>query len=121
MSKKYLLDANIIIKAISDNNSIEYKIIEEYLTASDVELYITPLIRYEVLRGIEYQNKTEFKRHIRFLELFDSISINNKISNLATDLFRKEKFQKQVKNRQHKKLDKHNFDLMHFATAKANN
>lgn len=67
MTRKILLDTNLLIAAFdkSGRTSAEMKasaraMLAELLADDDVALFITPLIRYEVLRGVSWLNKAEF-------------------------------------------------------------
>ncbi len=63
-SNKILLDANFLIRALEDSSSEEYKQLTDYLESDDLVIYITPLIYYEVLRGVDWDNinnHTKFK------------------------------------------------------------
>ena len=88
------------------------------LTNENTNVFITPLIRYEVLRGITWSDSESFKKHSDVLKQLETINIDQKISDTATALFRLERKEKEENGQTPKKIDKHNFDVMHFATAK---
>ena len=65
--RKVLLDANLLIAALDESSTtspVEREIakttLNDLLSQGDVALVITPLIRYEVLRGIAWQDQTRF-------------------------------------------------------------
>ncbi|MFQ1021773.1 type II toxin-antitoxin system VapC family toxin [Avibacterium paragallinarum] len=118
MKRNILLDSNILMIAIKDQSSLERQQLIALLQDEHTNIFITPLIRYEVLRGIVWQDKAAFKQHIEVLDQLDTINIDQKISDKATALFRLERKVKEESGQTPKKIDKHNFDVMHFAAAK---
>lgn len=118
MKRNILLDSNILMIAIKDSESNERKQLIELLTNENTNVFITPLIRYEVLRGITWNDDEYFKKHSDVLKQLETINIDQKISDTATALFRLERKEKEESGQTPKKIDKHNFDVMHFATAK---
>ncbi len=61
MKRNILLDSNILMIAIKDSESNERKQLIELLTNENTNVFITPLIRYEVLRGITWSDSESFK------------------------------------------------------------
>lgn len=61
-NNKVLLDANILIAAIKDNQSAEAQRLRELLSDSQNIVYITPLIYYEVLRGIDWKDMPNYEK-----------------------------------------------------------
>ena len=118
MKRNILLDSNILMIAIKDSESNERKQLIELLTNENTNVFITPLIRYEVLRGITWSDSESFKKHSDVLKQLETINIDQKISDTATALFRLERKEKEENGQTPKKIDKHNFDVMHFATDK---
>lgn len=118
MAESVLLDANILIKAINNKQGEEAQLLRDLLRDENKKLYITPLIRYEVLRGVCWNHRGDYLKCAQFLDAVDNLNIDKKISNTAADLFRLDRAQKQQLHQETKKIDKHNFDVMHFATAK---
>ena len=119
-NNKVLLDANILIEAIKDNQSAEAQRLRELLSDSQNIVYITPLIYYEVLRGIDWKDMPNYEKHLAILNRLSNLNIDKPIANLAAKLFRYERRLRQDNGQTPKKIDKHNFDIMHFATAKQN-
>ncbi|MCT8841753.1 PIN domain-containing protein, partial [Glaesserella parasuis] len=81
-------------------------------------LFLTPLIRYEVLRGVEWDNIEKLNTLKSALKAFQTIDINDDIADLARNLFRLDKANQ--KNGSKKVIEKYQFDMFHFATAKEN-
>ena len=117
-SNKILLDANFLIRALEDHSSKEYKQLEDYLGSDDFVIYITPLIYYEVLRGVDWTHVENYAEFEAKLSLISSLNIDKSIADKATALFRFEKNYRHIHGETPKKPDKHNFDIMHFSTAK---
>lgn len=117
MTNKYLLDSNILIKALEDRNSPERHRFIELLSQPDSIVYITPLIYYEVLRGVNWKNVANYESYVEQLNLLSNLNIDKSIAAKAIELFRFERDYRAQYNQQSKKPDKHNFDIMHFATA----
>lgn len=118
-SHKILLDANFLIRALEDHSSKEYKQLEDYLEKKDdFVIYITPLIYYEVLRGVDWDNINNHTKFKSTLTLISNLNIDKSIADKATELVRFEKKYRASRGEQSKKIDKHNFDIMHFSTAK---
>ena len=118
MKRNILLDSNILMIAIKEKESNERKQLIELLENENTNVFITPLIRYEVLRGITWSDSESFKKHSDVLKQLEMINIDQKISDTAATLFRLERKEKEENGQTPKKIDKHNFDVMHFATAK---
>ncbi|MBN6077287.1 PIN domain-containing protein [Aggregatibacter actinomycetemcomitans] len=118
MVNKILLDANFLIKALEDKNSVEAHKLIEFLERDDTVMYITPLIYYEVLRGINWTHDTRYQEFKDKLSLISNLNIDKSIGLKAADLFRFEKYYRDEQGQTPKKPDKHNFDIMHFSTAK---
>ena len=112
MTRQVLLDANILIGAFDTDpeNSAHIdarKKLRALLTDQDVRLAITPLIRFEVLRGVRHISATEMDAK---LKRFQSFPIRDDEARLAAQVFRYAKGND-------RKLDKHSFDLLHCACA----
>ncbi|URL06514.1 PIN domain-containing protein [Avibacterium sp. 21-595] len=118
MKRNILLDSNILMIAISDKKSNERKQLINLLKDENINVFVTPLIRYEILRGVTWNDNEAFKNHSEALKQLETINIDQKISDTATLLFRLEREIRQQNGQTPKKIDKHNFDVMHFATAK---
>lgn len=117
---KILLDSNILITAIKNSASSEAKRLRELLQDSQNIVYITPLIYYEVLRGVDWNDIPNYEKHLQVLKSLSNLNIDKSIANLAAKLFRYERNLRLKNGETPKKIDKHNFDIMHFATAKQN-
>ncbi|MEY2863731.1 MAG: hypothetical protein RLY58_1438 [Pseudomonadota bacterium] len=79
------------------------------LSADDVALVITPLVRYEVLRYSK--NAEERQRLEQILQAIPVFEISREIGDLVARLY-------PLKVKAEMNPNKYNFDLFHFATAK---
>ena len=121
--KGYLLDTNYLIYLADPNANPTKKaeVLQDLtLKLEDPEtlLFLTPLIRYEVLRGVEWDNIEKLNTLKSALKAFQTIDINDDIADLARNLFRLDKANQ--KNGSKKVIEKYQFDMFHFATAKEN-
>lgn len=117
MTKKILLDTNLLIGALDGDPDNEQhqkaeKLLEEYLEDPDVRLAITPLIRYEVLRGVKQEDIAELNER---LNQFEEIDIRAAMATRAAQLFAV------AKNSSNPTLlNKRSFDLFHCVCAELN-
>lgn len=117
----YLLDTNYLIY-LYDSNADQtkrqevLKDLEKILTNTDSRFAITPLIRYEVLRGIKWEDDEKLRQFEEILKQFQSFEIRDEIADLARDLYRFDLYQAQ-KNNVLKNFDKRKLDMFHYATA----
>ena len=121
--KGYLLDTNYLIYLADPNANPTKKaeVLQDLaLKLEDPEtlLFLTPLIRYEVLSGVEWDNIEKLNTLKSALKAFQTIDINDDIADLARNLFRLDKANQ--KNGSKKVIEKYQFDMFHFATAKEN-
>ncbi|MDO9831061.1 PIN domain-containing protein [Glaesserella parasuis] len=121
--KGHLLDTNYLIYLADPNANPTKKaeVLQDLaLKLEDPEtlLFLTPLIRYEVLRGVEWDNIEKLNTLKSALKAFQTIDINDDIADLARNLFRLDKANQ--KNGSKKVIEKYQFDMFHFATAKEN-
>lgn len=121
--KGYLLDTNYLIYLADPNANPTKKaeVLQDLaLKLEDPEtlLFLTPLIRYEALRGVEWDNIEKLNTLKSALKAFQTIDINDDIADLARNLFRLDKANQ--KNGSKKVIEKYQFDMFHFATAKEN-
>jgi len=112
MSSYILLDANLLIGAFDHDSAntkhIESKqIVESLLSDNDVKIAITPLIRYEVLRGVR---RVPLEKMVEILNDFEEFEITDVEGNRASEIYRLAKSQEL-------KLDKRSFDLFHYVVA----
>lgn len=115
---RVLLDANILINALNDKKSKSAIELKKLMSDKNTVIFITPLIAYEVLRGLSWQDKETYQKVKTAIASFSSLNIDHQITNLASNLFRFDKYKRETNNQESKKIDKHNFDLVHFSTAK---
>jgi predicted nucleic acid-binding protein len=122
--KEVLLDANIIIAAFdnSGNTSAEgkrqAKELINSIVQSDQKIVITNLIKYEVMRGISWKNTENYEYLVSIVNGFKCLNINDKIADLAIKMFRYNRFIASSPQNGEQKIDKYNFDIFHFSTAK---
>ncbi|WP_159990515.1 type II toxin-antitoxin system VapC family toxin [Pelistega ratti] len=116
--KRVLLDSNILIEAFNNKSGDAANKLKTLMNEENTTVFITPLISYEVLRGVDWNNEEEYQKIKNAIAQFSSINIDYKITQLASNLFRFEKYNRFQMKQQGKKIDKHNFDLVHFSTAK---
>ncbi|MCG3882052.1 PIN domain-containing protein [Psychrobacter submarinus] len=112
MSKYVLLDANLLIGAFdhdaTNSKHIESKqIVEDLLLDDKVKIAITPLIRYEVLRGVR---RVPTEQMVEILNDFEEFEITDVEGNRASDIYRLALVKQQ-------KLDKRSFDVFHYVVA----
>lgn len=112
VSKYILLDANLLIGAFDHDNAnpkhIESKqIVEDLLLDDKVKIAITPLIRYEVLRGVR---RVSTEQMVEILNDFEEFEITDIEGNRASEIYR-------LAFAKNQKLDKRSFDVFHYVVA----
>ncbi|MDR2690302.1 MAG: type II toxin-antitoxin system VapC family toxin [Azoarcus sp.] len=136
MSRRVLLDTNLLIGALEPepgNRRHEEAgaRLHDLTNDPDVELFITPLIRYEVLRGVR---RISFANMEAKLDEIQELPIREKEAKRAAELFRlveedkdKKKNLQSDRNEEdacptcgHHPLNKYSFDLFHYACAEIN-
>lgn len=126
MTRKVLLDTNLLVAALDQEASTSPEQYEQaiatltaLLESDDVALAITPLIRYEVLRGVAWQSRERYEALHEALAEFEEFDISREIAELAADLYRVDKLQADESGEQ-RNLEKRKFDVFHLASAKCN-
>lgn len=123
-----LLDSNFLTYLLEGKNidGNDAELIErltalmELVEDDNVELVITPLLRYEFLRKFGWQQDEEdFETFKAAIEAFTWLDISKDVTDLATDLYRLDKHEADSQGI-NKNVDKRKFDVFHFATAKIN-
>lgn len=123
-----LLDSNFLTYLLEGKNidGNDAELIErltalmELVEDDNVELVITPLLRYEFLRKFGWQqDKEDFETFKAAIEEFTWLDISKDVTDLATDLYRLDKHEADSQGI-NKNVDKRKFDVFHFATAKIN-
>lgn len=127
MSHKVLLDANLLIAAYDDQGTTSPEIkalaiarITELANDPETSFFITPLIRYEVLRGIGWQQNQRFEQLRQILDQIPELEITRQASELSANLFRFDSWEAAQPNAQPRNLEKRKFDIFHFAIAQCN-
>ena len=122
-----LLDSNFLTYLLEDKNIDENdtNLIERLtdllalINDDNVELVITPLLRYEFLRKFGQNESEDFNKFKAAVEEFTWLDISKDVTDLATNLYRLDKYEADSKGIP-KNLEKRKFDVLHFATAKIN-
>ena len=125
--RELLLDANYLIYLLegkvdeNDANLLQkLKTLRAEIASNNVEVVITPLIRYEFLRYFLWKKwDDEVKRYVNVMNMLTTLDISQDVADLAADLYRLDKFIAN-ENNVNKNIDKRQFDIFHFATAKVN-
>ena len=123
----YLLDTNYLIylideKADADKKQEIRQDFEIKVQQEDTRFVITPLIRYETLRGIEWENEEKLVKISVALENFPSLEITQDAADLARDWYRFDSYlSRQNPQVSQRNLDKRKFDIFHYAVAYTNN
>lgn len=115
MMRKVLLDTNILISAFDaeeghPQDGLAYRRVMAWLDDPDVRLTTTPLILYEVLRGVQRVSPDELEER---LAGFQVVSVHGPDGIRAAELFRFAK-------NEGVSLDKRSFDLFHCVCAESN-
>ncbi len=113
-----LLDANIIIGAFDgDDENIKHqndkRLVRELSKDPNVKFAITPLIRYEVLRGLKTISAEQMQE---ILNDFENFEITESIAIQSAEIFHK--ISKSELSELQKKNYKHNFDIFHYVVSK---
>jgi predicted nucleic acid-binding protein len=136
MSRRVLLDTNLLIGALEpEPGNLKHEEakarLHDLMNDSDVEIFITPLIRYEVLRGVR---RIPFADMEAKLDAIQELPVREEEATRAAELFRLVKEDKDEKKSfqsgrneegvcsacgRHS-LDKYSFDLFHYACAEVN-
>lgn len=116
VSKYILLDANLLIGAFdhdaTNSKHLESKkIVENLLLDDKVKIAITPLIRYEVLRGVR---RVPIEQMVEILNDFEEFEITDIEGNRASEIYR-------LAFSNNQKLDKRSFDVFHYVVAEIRN
>ncbi|WAH50916.1 PIN domain-containing protein [Pseudescherichia vulneris] len=127
MTRNVLLDTNLLIAAFdrqgttsAEMKSLAISQLSVLLEDPEVKLFITPLVRYEVLRGIAWQSADEFMTMKNTLKGFTELDVTRDISELSANLFRFDTWQAQQANDRSRNVDKRKFDVFHYCSAHCN-
>lgn len=115
MSRRVLLDANLLIGALDGEpgnaqHERARQRLESLLQDPDVILAISPLIRYEVMRGARRVSADQLREILNDFHEFD---VRARDAERAAELF-------QQARQQGRALDKRSFDLFHCVCAELN-
>lgn len=128
MMRRVLLDANTLIGAFDGDleNEAHEAARERFLRLMadpDAEVVITPLIRYEVLRGVQ---RISFDRMQAALDNFQEFNVREEEANLAADMYRIAKesglfgLDNDKKKADERRWFNRSFDLFYYACAEIN-
>lgn len=84
-------------------------------------MFITPLIRYEVLRGIKWENIDVYDSMSRVLNGFPELDITRNVAELSANLFRFDSHQLATVGQGTRNIEKRKFDVFHYCCACCNN
>jgi predicted nucleic acid-binding protein len=118
MMRKILLDTNLIIAAFDGNNPEAKNQLAGLLNDENVAFAISPLIRYEVLRGVFFSDNEKYDYLKAILNGFEEFDISRDIAALSSHLFRFSQSKKE--DGKNALVNKRSFDVFHLATAKCN-
>ncbi|WP_144818293.1 PIN domain-containing protein [Enterobacter sp. DE0047] len=127
MTRNVLLDTNLIIAAFDPHGTTSQEIkslairqLSTLLEDPEAVLFITPLVRYEVLRGITWQSEEQFLAMKNVLKVFTELDVTRDISELSANLFRFDTWLAQQANDRNRNVDKRKFDVFHYCSAHCN-
>lgn len=117
----YLLDTNYLVYLTDPNADLTKKaeVLNDFaqkLSDPNSRFMLTPLIRYEVLRGVKWEDKSKLAELEEILKQFKSLDIRDEIADLARDLYRFDCYEAE-RDGVNKNLEKRKFDMFHYATA----
>lgn len=120
----YFLDTNVLGCIVNPNHNPEtreriLRDVERKLQQDDTSFVSSQLARYEILRDVDWDNSDKFQDFLKHLSDFPFLDITKPVSDLASDLYRFDKFDAGNRNVD-KNLDKRKFDVFHYATAVVN-
>lgn len=128
MTRNVLLDTNLLIAAFDSNGTTSSELksqakakLAALLADPNVRLFITPLIRYEVLRGIKWLSQSAYNDMRKALNNFPELDITRNIAELSANLFRFDSYQNISVTGNVKNVDKRKFDVFHYCCASCNN
>lgn len=122
MTRGILLDANTVIAAFDPGNTTSSEQIlaakakvRAWMEDDDIALAVSPLITYEVLRGVSQLRESERWQELKdVLAKFDNFDIDRETGEAAANLF-------QLARDCNYSVDKRGFDILHVATAHCQN
>lgn len=122
--RKVILDANVLISVLNHDRATseeQYRTakstLESLLRDDSVGIVLTPLVRHEVMRGVPRSDLSKIEKIRALLDGFETISITDEISEVATTIFRIIKEQDANNGIFERVPSKLGFDIMHVATA----
>lgn len=127
MTRNVLLDTNLLICAFDNSGSASQEIKNQAITKltallsdSETKLFITPLIRYEVLRGIKWENVNAYDSMCSVLNGFPELDITRNVAELSANLFRFDTHQLALTGQGMRNIEKRKFDVFHYCCACCN-
>lgn len=120
----YFLDTNVLGCIVNPNHNPEtreriLRDVAEKLAQEDTSFVSSQLVRYEVLRDVDWQDDAKYNNFLQKMTAFPFLDVTEQISDLASDLYRFDKFDAERRG-VNKNLDRRKFDVFHYATAVVN-
>ena len=121
--RRVLLDSNLLIAVFDpegttdpERRAVAKARLADLLRDDGVSIAITPLIRYEELRGVPWYDAQRLSRVREGLDGIEELNITGEVSERAADLYRLDRME-HASDRAYN-LDKRRFDAFHVAAAK---
>lgn len=128
MTRNVLLDTNLLICAFDNSGTATQEDKDQaiaklttLLSDPNTKLFITPLIRYEVLRGIKWDNSQSYAAMCGVLNDFPELDITRNVAELSANLFRFDTHQLATVGQGTRNIEKRKFDVFHYCYACCNN
>ena len=121
----YFLDTNVLGCIVNPNHNPEtreriLRELEQKLMQDNTSLISSQLVRYEVLRDVNWQDDKKYNDFLQHLAAFPFLDLTESVSDLASNLYRFDVFDAAQQN-VNKNFEKRKFDVFHYATAFVNN
>ncbi|OAT54254.1 PIN domain-containing protein [Providencia heimbachae] len=127
MTRNVLLDTNLLVAAFDRHGTASEDIknaamtkLTTLLSDPETKLFITPLIRYEVLRGIKWPDSDSYSSMCRVLNDFPELEITRNVAELSANLFRFDTHEMALQGTVTKNIEKRKFDVFHYCCASCN-
>lgn len=75
MTRRVLLDTNLLIGALDTKNPRDIEELNKLLKDENIALAISPLIRYEILRGVKWGDNETYKTLLLALNELEEFEI----------------------------------------------
>ena len=113
----YFLDTNVLGCIVNPNHNPEtreriLRELEQKLMQDNTSLISSQLVRYEVLRDVNWQDDEKYNDFLQNLAAFPFLDITESVSDLASNLYRFDAFDAAQQN-VNKNFEKRKFDVFH--------